>query len=124
MAPRAPFLPRPIRRGSTFRVSLREVTGRDLGSWLRYAIWAFLGSLWTTFGAISIVANSSKGVGAISIVANSSKGGGTFGFLRALREGARLEPKRPGRDDQINSSALPPSRFVAAAVDPAMVPAA
>ena len=111
MAPRAPFLPRPIRRGSTFRVSLREVTGRDLGSWLRYAIWAFLANLWTTFGAISIVANFSKG-------------GGTFGFLRALREGARLEPKRPGRDDQINSGALPPSRFVAATVDPAMVPAA
>jgi hypothetical protein len=40
---------------------------------------------------------------------------------KAVEAPTRLKPKRPGRDDRIKSGALPPSRFVAAAVDLAMV---
>jgi hypothetical protein len=93
-------------------ICLSELTGRDPRDWLRFVIWTFFS------------ANLGIAFGANSIVANTGKGCGTFGFLLAFRKGMRLEPKRPGRDDGINSSALPPSRFVAAAVDPAMMSAA
>jgi len=63
------------------------------------------------------LANFRIGLGALLILAG-------FDFFLAFREGMCLKPKRPGRDGGINSRALPPSRFVDAAVDSAMMPTA
>ena len=65
-------------------------------------------------------------LGVILIGTYSDSSGRAFeaGFVRSCRQRMRLQPQRAGGDGRIDTGLLPPSRFIATAMDLTVVAAA